>query len=197
MLRISGGIFRGRLLKSPPGRVRPTKEMVREALFSALGPTIQDRRVVDLYAGSGAVGLEALSRGAADVLWVESDPRVYAQLRATVDAFSKQTPVRLRCVKHDVLSWLKLKEAGDYDLIFADPPYRPPGEDPWGTILLPLVSASGKLKPGGLFVLEQHADQPVIDNPEVVMVKDARYGESRLVYYRNRIPEGGQEEDLS
>ena len=185
MVRISGGIHRGRKLRVPSSGVRPTKAMVRLALFSALGESIQGKRMADVFAGSGVIGLEAISRGAAEAVWVEADPTTYALLRENVDLIGGEGYASGTCIQADALVWLASHRAPDhFDLIVADPPYKPTDHIPWGEKLLGVLHTSTKLKPGGLFVLEQHVDQPVIDNPAWNVLKEARYGETLLVYYR-------------
>lgn len=185
MIRITGGEHRGRKLHVPRAGVRPTKDMVRQALYSALGASIADKRLADLFAGSGAFGLEALSRGAAEAYWVESDDRTHEVLRSNVAAiFPDQAE---HAVRADVFLWLKAASSPvGLDFVVADPPYRPEGEASWGDLLLAALAGSSVLKPEGLFVLEQHIDQPVIDNPSFDMIKTARYGETHLVYYRKK-----------
>jgi len=162
--------------------------MVRQALFSALGESIQDKQVLDLFAGSGVIGLEALSRGAAEAYWVESDSRTFELMRENVVSIRGEGADRHTCIHADALVWLKSKlSPKDFDLIVADPPYDPAGGQPWGELLLDRLTGGVKLKPEGLFVLEQHIDQPVIDNPAWNRLKEGRYGETRLVYYR-RLP---------
>jgi len=185
MVRISGGIHRGRKLRVPSSGVRPTKDMVRLALFSALGESIQGKRVVDVFAGSGVIGLEAISRGAKEAVWVEVDKMTHALLRDNVDTICGEGVSSRTCVHADALVWLASSRLpNEFDLVVADPPYKPSDDIPWGTKLLEVLRDSHKLKPDGLFVLEQHVDQPVIDNPAWIVLKEARYGETLLVYYR-------------
>lgn len=122
-LRIVAGVHGGRWIAVPPGRhVRPTREMVREAWFSALGEAVAGARVLDLFAGSGALGLEALSRGARSVVFVESDRRSAAVLRGNVEELGETD--RGRVVRADAGSFLAALEPPDrFDLAFADPPY--------------------------------------------------------------------------
>lgn len=122
-LRIVAGTYGGRRIDAPPGRdVRPTREKVREAWFSALGPELAGTRVADLFAGSGALGLEALSRGAAFVHFVESDRRAAAVLSSNVDALGAGD--RAEIVRRDVASFLDGREGQPpFDLALADPPY--------------------------------------------------------------------------
>lgn len=185
MIRISSGHFRGRKLRVPRAGVRPTKDMVRQALFSALGDSIVGKRMADLFAGSGAVGIEALSRGAAEVFWVESDPRTFTLLKENVEAIEPGAVPR--CSRSDAFTWLQSKAAPvALDFVFADPPYRSEDGQPWGLRLLDAVARSVSLKPEGLFVLEQHEDEPVVDNASFDVIKTARYGETLLVYYRKK-----------
>ena len=126
-MRISGGKFRGRLLKTPPDCVlRPTQDAVREALFSMLASFLPGRFFLDLFAGTGAVGLEAESRGASGVAWVEKNPKALKALEANVAALcGSPLPPRLRVFRSDVAAWLARPPlaARSVDVVFADPPY--------------------------------------------------------------------------
>jgi 16S rRNA (guanine966-N2)-methyltransferase len=117
-VRIVAGRYKGRRLRMPRGaQTRPTADRVREALFSMLGD-VSGARVLDLYAGSGALGLEALSRGADSAMLVERDPRAAAAIRANIDAVGANALLRRR----DALGFLSGRE-GTFDLVFCDPPY--------------------------------------------------------------------------
>jgi 16S rRNA (guanine966-N2)-methyltransferase len=121
-LRIVAGEWRGRRIAAPPGRdTRPTSDRVREALFSILGP-LDDARVLDLFAGSGALGLEALSRGAASAVLVERAPASLRVLRDNVADLGADAEV----VASDARAHLRAARAqgAQYDLVFLDPPYR-------------------------------------------------------------------------
>ena len=123
-MRISAGEHRGRRLQSPKGsKTRPTSDLLRQALFNVLGPRIQGASVLDLFAGTGALGLEALSRGAATASFVENDRRAVESLRANL-ATLKLT-ARSRVLVGDVFSKLgRLQQAGErFDCVFLDPPY--------------------------------------------------------------------------
>lgn len=121
-MRIIAGEFRGRPLK-PPGdrRTRPTADRVREAWFSILGDKVIDAQVVDLFAGSGALGLEALSRGAQQVEFVETGKGALAVLRANIAALDAEERVRVHRI--DAIKFAAQLEKGAYDIAFADPPY--------------------------------------------------------------------------
>jgi 16S rRNA (guanine966-N2)-methyltransferase len=120
-MRIVGGEYAGRDLVSPGARVRPTSERVRGRWFGILGPRIADASVLDLFAGSGALGLEALSRGAATADFVENGPASLHALKANVAAFRLRG--RTRVFKRDAIPFVDALEAGAYDIAFADPPY--------------------------------------------------------------------------
>jgi 16S rRNA (guanine966-N2)-methyltransferase len=122
-MRIVAGRFGGRRLRAPAGRAtRPTSDRVREALFSILGERICDAHVLDLFAGSGALGLEALSRGAAAVTFVDSEPGAIRAVSDNLAALDAAADVR----RDDALRFLhSAARAGrHYDLVFLDPPYR-------------------------------------------------------------------------
>ncbi len=121
-MRIVGGKWAGRDLTSPAARVRPTAEPVRAALFDALGTEVAGALVLDLFAGSGALGLEALSRGATAADFVESGPESLHALRANVAAFRLKD--RARIFKKDAVPFTATLEPDRYDIAFADPPYN-------------------------------------------------------------------------
>ena len=117
-MRIVAGRYKGRRLRMPRGApTRPTADRVREALFSMLGD-VSGARVLDLYAGSGALGIEALSRGADSAVFVERDPRAAAVIRANIEAVGANGEVR----RQDVLRFLA-SDQRPFDLVFCDPPY--------------------------------------------------------------------------
>ncbi len=117
------GSYGGRRLAAPPGAAtRPTSDRVREALFSILGARVRDARVLDLFAGSGALGIEALSRGAAGADFVDAAPGAVRAVRANLE----QLAIEARVHRADALQWLRTASAtgAQYDLVFLDPPYR-------------------------------------------------------------------------
>jgi 16S rRNA (guanine966-N2)-methyltransferase len=117
-LRVVAGTFKGRRLAAPRGtRTRPTADRVREALFSMLGD-VGGARVLDLYAGSGALGIEALSRGADSAVFVERDPRAVAAIERNLASLGLEETV----ARQDVLRFLARADAA-WDLVFCDPPY--------------------------------------------------------------------------
>jgi len=180
-IRIIAGEFKGRRLAVPEGRrVRPTAERVREALFSILGERVIGARVLDAYAGTGALGLEALSRGAHEVVFVESDRAAVRRLREHLETLGAVD----RCSVHEAeaVSWLKAPCGAEiFDLILADPPYAG-GEGQ----RLAGPAAARRLAPGGWLVLEREAARaPVEAGGEILpLFRTARYGGTCLDFYR-------------
>src|SRR5881398_1080253 len=120
-MRVIAGSAGGVRLAVPKRGVRPTMDRVKAAIFSSLGETIISARVLDLFAGSGALGIEALSRGAAEAVFVDSDARAAAAVRRNLDALG----IDARVHRRDAFSWLGSAAGGEeaFDLVFADPPY--------------------------------------------------------------------------
>jgi 16S rRNA (guanine966-N2)-methyltransferase len=150
-MRIIAGEWRGRKLVAPPGReTRPTADRTRETLFSMLASRLgsfEALRVADLYAGSGALGLEALSRGAAHATFVETDRAAIKAIDANVEALNVRDRVAVRA-----MSAAALPAAEPFDLVFADPPYAPGS----GTAAAQAVVQAGWLAPGGWMAIETH-----------------------------------------
>lgn len=122
-LRIIAGAWRGRRLRFPADAdIRPTPDRVRETLFNWLGTHVRGARCLDLFAGSGALGLEALSRGAAEVVFVEKDASAAAALRTHLTEFGGQSDTRGRIERMDALQFLR-RDATPFDIVFLDPPF--------------------------------------------------------------------------
>jgi 16S rRNA (guanine(966)-N(2))-methyltransferase RsmD len=183
MTRIVAGALGGRRLAAPVGEgTRPTSDRVREALFSTLETLteIDGCRFADLYAGSGAVGLEAASRGAAHVLLVESQPRPAKTIRDNIAALGLETVCRL--VIRRVSSVVAGPPDRPYDVIFADPPYA---LDEELVVAAATAVELGWLAPAGVLVLEmasRSGDPGPIEG--VTAERARRYGESTLWYFR-------------
>jgi 16S rRNA (guanine966-N2)-methyltransferase len=175
-MRVIAGTYGGRTLKAPAGAgTRPTSDRVREALFSILGDRVQDARVLDLFAGSGALGLEALSRGAGSVTFVDDNRAAIAAIQGNLNALKAAGRGR----QTDALRFLGgAPESGaQYDLIFLDPPYRlaerlaPPLSE-----ALPAV-----LAPGAVAVAESDRRAPLaLDLP---LNDERRYGDTLIRIY--------------
>lgn len=191
VMRVTGGTLRGRTIRVPKGGgVRPTQDMVRQALFSSLAARIPGCRFLDVFAGSGAVGLDAWSRGAGYVCWVESDARTFKvleeNLKALCGGVSGGTAEQgWRAIRSDGVRYLAgVWRDKPYDVIFADPPYDRTGAKGWGIELLAAIDGEGRLAEGGLFILEQASDERVARHPAWEMVLDKEYGGTRLAGYR-------------
>ncbi|MFI5100411.1 MAG: 16S rRNA (guanine(966)-N(2))-methyltransferase RsmD [Actinomycetes bacterium] len=187
MTRVIGGTAGGRRLTVPPGTAtRPTSDRAREALFSALTSMLapaglRGTRLLDLYAGSGAVGLEALSRGARQVLLVDSDRRAADTVRANVAALGLPGA---QVVRDDVARLAAGPNPGEpYDVAFLDPPYPTPA----GSVaaVLSALAEHGWLRPGALVVVERASrDDPWVWPAGLAAIRDRRYGEGTLWYGR-------------
>lgn len=182
LMRVIAGSHRGRRLSGPQGTmVRPTSDKVREALFSILGARVPGSRFLDLYAGTGAVGIEALSRGANTVTFVEADLNIAQLLRKNLTAcqFMDQSYVQAKTVKQFLQTpgmW-----QGPYDVLFADPPYAV--GDAAGLVLGSLNTEF--LVPDALIVLEQDARAQLPETAGFAMlVRRYVYGDTALFVYR-------------
>jgi len=180
-MRIIGGAHRGRSLSAPKGAAtRPTSDMVREALFSSLFD-VEGWRVLDLFAGTGAVGLEALSRGAAHVTFVEKARPALHALQGNLE------DLRIPDADHTVLRIPVARaltalpdSAGRFDLIFADPPY-----DQVPRLVEPVFAAAAALlAEEGLLICEHRSSDPAPPaGPSLEHTKSKRYGEATLSFY--------------
>ena len=172
-MRVIAGQWRGRPLKAPPGAAtRPTSDRVREALFSILAARVPDARVLDLFAGSGALGIEALSRGADSATFVDEAPAAIRAIEANLRALDATATVR----RSDVLGFLTSARRGaaQYDLIFLDPPYRDAER------LAPALSEAlpAVLAPGAVAVAESDRRAPLaLDLP---LNDERRYGDTLI-----------------
>ncbi len=191
MIRITGGELRGRALHTPANeRTRPTQAKLRQALFNSLQLHISGARVLDLFAGSGALGFEALSRGAAWVTFVESAKPVVKLLQRNASDLGLQD--RTRIVGASVGEcWSRVTPDGPFDLVLADPPYAAG----WELRLLYEAPWEELLPPGGRLCLEWGLQKSEIkDLPEragfLVKVREKTYGDSVLTtYQREEAPE--------
>ena len=196
-MRITGGTLCRRELKVPRAGVRPTQDKVRAALFSSIAEFVPGIRVLDLFAGSGALGLEAWSRGAASVCWVESDRRVFDVLKQNVTALCTKEGGGTQCRLADALLFLRKGGEGEpFSLILADPPYDRAGDKSWLENTLRAVEESSILAGRGLLVFEQSAGEAVVERAGWALLRDRKYGDTRLLMYRrdNGLAEGNVHE---
>ena len=175
-MRIIAGTYGGRTLKAPPGdATRPTSDRVREALFSILGARTAGARVLDLFAGSGALGLEALSRGAGSVTFVDDGHPAIRAVQANLQTLGAQATVR----RGDALRFLRAAPSGaaQYDLVFLDPPYRHAER-----LARPLSEAlPAVLAPGAAVVAESDRRAPL--ELTLPLTDERRYGDTLIRIY--------------
>ncbi|MFT4286449.1 16S rRNA (guanine(966)-N(2))-methyltransferase RsmD [Nocardioides sp.] len=182
MTRIIGGVAGGRRIATPKGdRTRPTSDRVREALFSAIeawAGSLRGLRFLDLYAGSGAIGIEAWSRGAEHVTFVESDRRTAALITDNARAIGLASP---HVVARSVAATLAESPPAAYDVVFADPPY-PLAEESVDADLAALAE-HGWLAPGALVIYERSSRSPEPTWPPGLRpTRSRKYGETTLHY---------------
>ena len=172
-MRIIAGSHRGRRIAAPKGlATRPTSDRVRESAFNLIGP-VDDADVIDLYAGSGALGLEALSRGAARVTFVESDREACRVINANLDSLGFRGVVLCQDVARALA-----QERGDYDLVLCDPPYD--------YDLTRVARLFAKLvRPDGLLVLESTGREDAPELAGLAVRTSRRYGSARLTLYES------------
>ena len=170
-MRVVAGTYGGRKLVAPAGSdTRPTSDRVREALFSVLGASVQDARVLDLFAGSGALGIEALSRGAQSAVFVDRSREAIAAIRANLAALGIDAEIRPVAARAALRAASGRAEA--YDLVFLDPPYRHAAE--LGRELSEGLAAV--LAPGARVVTESDRRAPLqLDLP---LADERRYGDT-------------------
>jgi 16S rRNA (guanine(966)-N(2))-methyltransferase RsmD len=181
-MRIIAGELRGRRLRAPSGlATRPTSDRLREALFNILGAEVAGSRFLDLFAGSGAVGLEAASRGAEEVVAVENSRKAFAILEANVELCGMRERVRL--VPKDAAVALKAFDADrtQFDIVFVDPPYE---SDHYSRVL-PLLGSLAVVAADGLVVVERDARRPLLDVYGVLRkYREVTHGGSTLAFLR-------------
>ena len=191
MIRITGGEWRGRGLATPAGeKTRPTSAKLRQALFNTLQGEIPGSRVLDLFSGSGALGLEALSRGADSVVFLEQDRNALRVLQKNIETLGASS--RSEIIKVPVEKALvELSARGPFDVVLADPPYAG-GYELWCLENLPWDRI---LRPGGTFCLEWGTRKSQVDtlpdsSHDLMKVRERDYGDSRLTHYiKNEINE--------
>ena len=182
-MRITGGEFGGRNLKVPKtDAIRPTQDRVREALFNIIQCEIAGADFLDLFAGSGAVGLEALSRGATRVAFVEASRKHIAILKENIDSFRVQSTA-IEVVVADAYRWIATYTGPGFSIGFADPPYAL-GEEKGYASVLATLAGRGVIRAGGLFIAEMTAVQKAEETPGWELIRDRTYGKTRLCIWR-------------
>ncbi|MDQ2859933.1 MAG: 16S rRNA (guanine(966)-N(2))-methyltransferase RsmD [Pseudomonadota bacterium] len=187
-MRIVGGMHRGRVLVAPKGHsTRPTADRTRQAIFNILehaawSPGLEGRRAIDLFAGAGALGLEALSRGAAFCLFVDTDAAARAAIGANVQALRLES--RARVDGRDATRLGPAPESGEkFDLAFLDPPYGQGLNEP----ALAALAKGGWLAPGALIVVERGTGEAPLAVPGFEIVDSRGWGAARVEFLRSVI----------
>lgn len=185
-IRIQGGEARGRQLKTfkiEDLSVRPLLGRIKKSLFDIIRPKLANANFLDLFAGTGAVGIEALSQGARHAAFVELSPRSLALVKENLEmlGWSGRAEVHRADVTKG-LGWL----TGPFDIIFMGPPYKDEHKRPLAltTPALRAVVEAGLLAPGGLIVSQRQDKEPVTAPRELVMVRQEKYGDTLLSFYR-------------
>lgn len=195
MLKLTGGEYRGRLIQTPPDRqgpggkgfLRPTQAKLRQALFNSIQASIPDAKVLDLFGGSGALGFEALSRGAQSVVYIEESRTAVKLIEK--NAATLKCEDRVRIIADSVANTMKRVSGpspeAPFHLVLADPPYAAG----WELKLLHDLRWDELLVPDGIFCLEWGTQKSQVDGlpdevPFLAKVREKDYGDSRLTTYR-------------
>lgn len=182
-MRITGGLHRSRSLRAPRGvETRPTSDRVREAVFGILDSAgaVEEARVLDLYAGTGALGLEAVSRGAAHATLVERGRDALLAIKANVEALGMGEQIRV--IPKAVERALPLLKEGAFQLVFCDPPYADVSSGALALALAPLV-ASTVIDPEARIVVEHATADPPPTLPGLSLEDTRRYGDTTVSFY--------------
>ncbi len=179
-MRLSGGERSGQRVAAPKGRkTRPTPARVREALFAVLGKRVEEARVLDLFAGSGALGFEAMSRGAGSVVFVDNDAAAVMSIRRNA-VHLLQDPHRWRVVPMSAARALRMLR-GTFDVVLVDPPYQR-----GATEELALIVQRGLLAQGGVVVWEHPSGAANQLPASMRIIKEAKYGDTSLTFATTR-----------
>lgn len=185
-MRIVAGKFKGRTVMAPDNRAtRPTSDRARQAIFNILehadfAPGMAGARVIDLFAGSGALGLEALSRGAAFCLFVETDADARGAIRTNADTFGLFGQTRIHRRDAADLGTMPAADGPGFDIAFIDPPYG----NGLGEKALDGLRAGGWLQPGALVVLERGSDEPALTAPGFQVLDERTYGAAKVWFLK-------------
>jgi 16S rRNA (guanine966-N2)-methyltransferase len=183
--RVIAGSARGIRLRAPGEGTRPLADRVKQTLFAILDPELADARVLDLFAGSGAGGIEALSRGAASATFVEKDGRAAAVIEANLESTSLAGP-EVKVVRADAVAWLgraSSRVGAPFGIVLVDPPYAE--TDVLGRVLEALGAEDAPLSPGARVVAKHFwRDRPPDRIGLLASERDRRFGETALTFYR-------------
>ena len=185
-MRITSGVLRGRAIAAPEGRAtRPTSDRARQAVFNILehapwAPALRGARVIDLFAGSGALGFEAISRGAAFCLFVETDAAARGVIRDNQEAFGLFGQTRIHRRDATDLGVRPASAGPPFDLAVLDPPYR----QGLGERALAGLAAGGWLADGAVCMLERAADEPPLSAPGFTPLDVRAYGAAQVAFLR-------------
>ena len=181
-MRVIAGAAGGIQLDVPKSGVRPTMDRVKAAIFSSLGELVIGARVLDLFAGTGALGIEALSRGAVSALFVEEDSAAVSAIESNL----ARTKFEGRVRKQDVFAFLRSAQPREpFRLIFADPPYeKTKSGEAFTRLLLESSELAGLLEPSGVFVLEKRPAEKIPSNRLWQITRARRYGATKVLFLR-------------
>ncbi len=173
-IRVIGGKYGGRKLDTPPGdKTHPMGERIRNAVFNSLGSMVNGARVLDIFAGTGAVGIEALSRGARSAVFIERDKIAQKCIQNNLSALRIENA---ELIKTSVNNWLQTYSSGKFEIIFADPPY-------YDTQQATVQKAVSLLEDGGTFVLSWPHNQPAPQLPGLSVAFERVYAGARIAMY--------------
>jgi 16S rRNA (guanine966-N2)-methyltransferase len=181
-MRVIAGTAGGIRLDVPKNDIRPTMDRVKAAIFSSLGHRVIGARVLDLFAGTGALGIEALSRGAAEAAFIDHNRSAVEVIERTL----KKAGVSGRVQKRDVFDFLKRRSSKNYDIIFADPPYdRAKSEDPFTKLLLASSELARMLDADGIFVLEKMPAKRLPPARLWNLIRNKTYGATEVLFLQS------------
>lgn len=181
-MRVISGTLKGRRLMAPAGMaIRPTADRIKESIFNILAGSVQNKRVLDLFAGSGALGIEALSRGAASAVFVDQAKMALSAIRRNIRNLGLDD--RTRIIHWNILKDLKclISEQQTFDLVFMDPPYETGAVAP----ALTALASCGAMAPGVRVVIEHSAREPTIPPIDMLALVDQRRFGKTLVSFMN------------
>jgi 16S rRNA (guanine966-N2)-methyltransferase len=177
-MRVISGSAGGISLKTPTHDVRPTMDMVREAIFSSLGDLVIGARVLDLFAGSGSFGIEALSRGAAEAVFIDNHPKSIEAIRFNLE----KTRLDGTVIREDVFKYLPRVDQ-PFRLIFADPPYAKHGSDRnYALEILEFRALSTAIDPGGILILERAPARKDAVTGIWEITRSKKYGKTEVIF---------------